>query len=51
MNKQKEITSSDLHTIISEVTIEVLREQRDEIIRRAHAKLRAERKQDEKTEE
>ena len=46
----KEITQEDLRKVIDEVTVEFLRLHREEIIKRAHARLR-EQAREERTEE
>lgn len=41
MNETKrEVTSNDLHSVINEVTVELIKEMRSEIIRRAQVRLR-----------
>lgn len=40
--KQKEITEADLSRIVKDVTVEIIKEHQDEIIRRAHERLRRE---------
>ena len=42
MENNKEITQVDLNRIITEETAKFLRENRSEIIKRAHSRLRAE---------
>lgn len=37
---KREVTSTDLHSVINEVTVELIKEMRSEIIRRAQVRLR-----------